>query len=235
MSDTTILEFSSGSISTDGQFQLVFHVNIFLVAVTAIFVLATLPRALARFSRVTEWWNGHILHSINLNNRRPRRLPPSPPPHSTSKVPASPPPDEPCTASSSGHDGVTSEESHTYVSHSNLIRRPTTGKAAENVLPPHVRAWSSILPPVGNLLRYRLDSGFSAGQALVLGVYTAVLIYPVFLKSDPFTDPLRTGFVAVSQMPLVYMLGTKNNILGMFLAMGYERVGNFMHFPTFMC
>lgn len=228
MSDTTILEISSGSISTDGQFRLVFHVNLFLVAVTAVFVLATLPRALARFSRAAEWGNGHILHSVNLNHRRPRRLPPSPPPQSAGKVPASPPADEPYTASSSGHDGVTSEESHTYVSHTNLIRRPTNGKAAENMLPPHVRAWSSILPPVGNILRYRLDSGFSAGQAMVLGVYTAVLIYPVFLKSDPFNDPLRTGFVAISQMPLVYMLGTKNNILGMFLAMGYERL-NYIH------
>lgn len=228
MSDTPVLQTRSASSSSiDDQFRLVFHVNIFLLAVTAIFVLATLPQALARFSHITEW-NGHFLRSINLNNRRPRRLPPSPPPKSSSKPPASPPPDEPYTASSSGHDGVTSEESHTYVSHTNLIGRPTTSKAAESMLPPHVRAWSSILPPVGNLLRYRLNSGFSAGQALVLGFYSVVLLYPTFLKSDPFTDPLRTGFVALSQIPLVYILGTKNNIIGMFLAMGYERVRSSM-------
>ncbi|KAL4063459.1 hypothetical protein V8B97DRAFT_2020797 [Scleroderma yunnanense] len=228
MSDATILATGSGSISEVDQFRLVLHVNIFLLAVTAIFALSTLPRAFARFSCAVEWQRGYFLRSIRLTNRRPRRLPPSPPPHSASKVPASPPPDQPYTASSTGHDGITSEESHTYVSHSNLIKRPTTSKAAGNALPPHVRAWSSILPPVGNLLRYRLDSGFSAGQALVLGFYSVVLVYPVFLKSDPFSDPLRTGIVAISQVPLVYMLGTKNNLLGMFLAMGYEKL-NYIH------
>ncbi|KAI6026492.1 ferric reductase like transmembrane component-domain-containing protein [Pisolithus microcarpus] len=228
MSDPTLLQTSPGSSGSVDALSLVFHVDLFILAVAAVFALATLPRAFARLSRSAEWRRGHILRSTRLDYRRPRRPPPLRPPPTPAKESTKTPPEEPQATSSSGHDGITSEESHTYVSHTNLIRRPSTGKAAANFLPPHVRAWSAILPPVGNLLRYRLDSGFSLGQALVLGLYSAILVYPVFLKSDPFTDPLRTGFVAISQIPLVYMLGTKNNLLGMFLALGYEKL-NYVH------
>ncbi|KAI6121233.1 hypothetical protein F5141DRAFT_1210912 [Pisolithus sp. B1] len=230
MSDPTTLETSSDSSGSVNALGLVFHVDIFLLAVAAVFALATLPRAFARLSRSMEWRRGHILRSTRLDYRRPRRSPPLRSPPTPAKEPTTIPPEEPQVASSSGHDGITSEESHTYVSHTNLIRRPSTGKATAKLLPPHVRAWSAILPPVGNLLRYRLDSGFSLGQALVLGLYSAILVYPVFLKSDPFTDPLRTGIVAMSQIPLVYILGTKNNLLGMFLAMGYEKARNILNY-----
>ncbi|KAI6032654.1 hypothetical protein F5J12DRAFT_712486 [Pisolithus orientalis] len=224
MSDPTVLQTSPGTGGTVDALGLVFHVDIFILAVGAVFALATLPQAFARLSRGAEWRHGHILRSIRLDYRRPRRRPPP----RSSPIPV--PPQELYATSSTGHGGVTSEESHTYVSHTNLIRRPSTGKSAAKLLPPHVRAWSAVLPQVGNLLRYRLDSGFSVGQALVLGLYSAILIYPVFLKSNPFTDPLRTGIVAMSQIPLVYMLGTKNNLLGVFLAIGYEKARNLLNY-----
>ncbi|KAG6330076.1 hypothetical protein ID866_9013 [Astraeus odoratus] len=195
MSDSTVLQTTSGANIGVDPFRLVFHVDILLLAVAAVFALATLPRAFARFSRGVEWRYGHVLRSLRLQNRHLRRAPlastqynPTKIPHSPTKVSRSPtkasrsptkvshsptkiPPtayiEEPYAATSTGHDGITSEESHTYVSHTHLIRRPSTGKSAASMLPPHVRAWSSVLPPVGNLFRYRLDSGFSAGQALL--------------------------------------------------------------------
>ncbi|KAI6025945.1 hypothetical protein F5J12DRAFT_715422 [Pisolithus orientalis] len=230
MLDPTVLQNNSVSEGTVDVLELVLHVDIFITAVAAVFALATLPRAFARLSRGAEWGCGHILRSARLDYRPSRRPPlPQSPPTPAEKL-TSMSPEEPHATSSAGHDGVTSEESHTCVSHTNLIRRPSTGKSAAKLLPPHVRAWSSVLPQVGNLLRYRLDSGFSVGQALVLGLYSAILIYPVFLKSDPFADPLRTGFVAMSQIPLVYMLGTKNNLLGMLLAIGYEKARNLLNY-----
>lgn len=62
------------------------------------------------------------------------------------------------------------------------------------------------------------------GQALILGVYAAVLVYASFLGSNPFEDPTRMGYVAMSQIPIVYVLGTKNNVVGMSVGMGYEKV-----------
>ncbi|KAI6044555.1 ferric reductase like transmembrane component-domain-containing protein [Pisolithus marmoratus] len=223
MSNTT-----TDSAETVDAVGLVFHVDLLILAVAAVFALATLPRAFARFSRGTEWQTGYILRSTRLDYRQPRRPPPLRSPPTPAEKPTPMPPEEPHVASSAGHEAVTSEESHTCVSHTQLIRRPSTRKAAAKLLPPHVRSWSAVLPPVGNLLRYRLDSGFSLGQALVLGLYSAILVYPVFFQSEPFTDPLRTGFVAMSQIPLVYLLATKNNLLGMILAVGYEKL-NYIH------
>ncbi|KAF8443885.1 hypothetical protein L210DRAFT_3395367 [Boletus edulis BED1] len=197
--------------------NLVLHIDILIAALVTVFALSTLPRALARFSSATEWRHGHILRSIRLGSRRPlneKRLSPQ-------------------VASSSGHeylpDGVLSEESHTYFSHTNLLRHGSTRTLGSvSNLPPHVRAWSSVLPQIGGFLRYRLDAGFSVGQALILGLYAAILVYAAFLSSNPFEDPARMAFVAMSQIPIVYMLGTKNNLVGMCVAMGYEKL-NYLH------
>ncbi|KAJ3765256.1 hypothetical protein FB446DRAFT_625068, partial [Lentinula raphanica] len=43
-----------------------------------------------------------------------------------------------------------------------------------------------------------------------------------------FTDTVRFGWITASQLPFVYAFGTKNNVLGMFLGIGYEKI-NFMH------
>jgi len=193
--------------------QLVFHIDIFLVAFAGVFVLCALPRAIARFSRVAEWRQGLILRAIPLERRAPR-----PVMRSTQS---------PAVGTSAG-DNVTSDESHTLHSDAHLIRHPAA-KQEGWTLPPHVRAWSSRIPTFGNILRYRFETGFSLGQALVLLTYFAVLVYASFLKSNPFSDPLRTGFVAMSQIPIVYLLATKNNLLGILVGLGYEKVsvGNF--------
>lgn len=222
---------------TVDPFSLVLHIDIFILALATVFALSTLPRAFARFSSAAEWRHGHILRSIRLGTARFR----GPQPQITylhgSKDPS--PSNEkdlsPQVAgqpSSLGHepehvrDGVMmSEESHTYVAHTHLIRHASTRTLGSvSNLPPHFRAWSAILPPVGGFLRHRLNAGFSVGQALILGLYAAVLVYASFLKSNPFEDPVRMGIVAMSQIPIVYVLGTKNNIVGMCLGMGYEKV-----------
>lgn len=213
---------------------LVFHINILILALTTVFALSTLPRALARFSSAAEWRHGHILRSIRLGSGRLRGLKTfisypqaSPDPGPSNEKNLSP--QAAGFASSSGHeplrDVFASEESHTYFSHTNLLRHASTRTLGSvSGLPPHVRAWSAIIPPMGGFLRQRLDAGFSLGQALILGAYAAVLVYASFLQSNPFSDPVRMAFVAMSQIPVVYVLGTKNNVVGMCIGMGYEKV-----------
>lgn len=192
--------------------QLVFHINVFLLALAGVFALFALPRAVARFSRAAEWRHGHILRAIPLERRALK------PPMRSIQSPSSGPP---------AADNLTSDESHTFHSEAHLIRHPAAKEEGWS-LPPHVCAWSSHVPTFANILRYRLDVGFSLGQALVLVIYFATLVYAGFLKSSPFTDPLRTGFVAMSQIPVVYLLATKNNILGIFIGLGYEKL-NYIH------
>ncbi|KAF9239998.1 hypothetical protein BU15DRAFT_74226 [Melanogaster broomeanus] len=220
-------------------FNLVLHADIFLLAIAAVFALATLPRALARFSRAAEWTQGHLLRSVRLQSTRRRpslqQQQPTSPRSAQGPSPSTSSPPDPGFASSSGHDGaqdgVTSEGSHTYFSHSHLL--PTRFHPLQTH--PLLRLAPSACPRVvcdstsrWGLLRYRLDMGFSVGQAIVLGIYGVVMIYASFWSSDPFRDPLRTGYVAMAQIPVVYVLGTKNNVLGMCVAMGYERL-NYIH------
>ncbi|KAG1732109.1 ferric reductase like transmembrane component-domain-containing protein [Suillus lakei] len=174
-------QLATSSYPAVDPFQLVFHIDIFLLALAGVFALAK-----------------PVMRSV--------QFPPS-------GAPAA--------------DNLTSDESHTLHSEAHLIRHPAAKKEGWS-LPPHVRAWSSRVPTFANILRYRLDVGFSLGQALVLVIYSAALVYPGFFKSNPFADPLRTGFVAMSQIPVVYLLATKNNLLGMFLGLGYEKL-NYIH------
>ncbi|KAG2040684.1 ferric reductase like transmembrane component-domain-containing protein [Suillus americanus] len=197
---------------TVNAFQLVFHIDVFLLALSAVFAVFALPRAVARFSRAAEWRHGHILRAIPLKRRAPK---------SPMRSVQSPP------SGSAAADNLTSDESHTFHSEAHLIRHPAAKEEGWS-LPPHVRAWSSRVPTFSNILRYRLDVSFSLGQGLILVIYSAALVYAGFLKSNPFVDPLRTGFVAVSQIPIVYLLATKNNILGIFLGLGYEKL-NYIH------
>jgi predicted ferric reductase len=193
-------------------FQLVFHIDVFLLVLAGVFALFSLPRAVARFSRAAEWRHGHILRAIPLKRRAPK-----PPTRSVQSPPSGP----------SVADNLTSDESHTFHSEAHLIRHPAAKEEGWS-LPPHVRAWSSRVPTFANILRYRLDSSFSLGQALVLAIYFVALVYAGFLQSNPFEDPLRTGFIAMSQIPIVYLLATKNNILGIFIGLGYEKL-NYIH------
>lgn len=201
-----------GSSPAVNPFQLVFHIDIFLLALAGVFALFALPRAIARFSRAAEWRHGHILRAIPLERRAPK-----PAMRSIQTLAFGAP----------APDNVTSEESHTLHSDAHLIRHPAAKQEGWS-LPPHVRAWSSRVPTFANILRYRLEEGFSLGQALILMIYSVVLVYAGFLRSNPFADPLRTGFVAMSQIPVVYLLATKNNLLGMFVGLGYEKL-NYIH------
>ncbi|KAJ3997205.1 hypothetical protein F5050DRAFT_1459985 [Lentinula boryana] len=49
-------------------------------------------------------------------------------------------------------------------------------------------------------------------------------IYPAFYKTNPFSDPVRYAWIGVSQLPFVFALSSKNNVLGYFLGSGYDKV-----------
>jgi ferric-chelate reductase len=107
------------------------------------------------------------------------------------------------------------------------IRRPITRARPRHNLtsyPPHVPEWPAIARPLGGFLRFRVAPSYSLGQFLLVLGYSAVMAYSWFYKSNPFADPNRTGFVAVSQLPIIIALATKNNLVGLFLGAGYEKV-----------
>ena len=66
--------------------------------------------------------------------------------------------------------------------------------------------------------------GHSVGRTIILLGYFTIVIFALLYKSNPFKAYVRAGFVAAAQVPIVVALGTKNNVIGRFLSMGYEKV-----------
>ncbi|KAJ7153949.1 ferric reductase like transmembrane component-domain-containing protein [Mycena crocata] len=101
--------------------------------------------------------------------------------------------------------------------------------APKSPCPPPLKPAPSFLRPVVSVLRSRVVSGLSVTQMIVCVAYLNVLLYPsLYMSTGPFVDYNRFGYISVSQVPFVVALATKNNILGMLLGKGYEKL-NFLH------
>ncbi|KAG6327686.1 hypothetical protein ID866_11403, partial [Astraeus odoratus] len=94
--------------------------------------------------------------------------------------------------------------------------------------PVHMPMLSSLVYPVTSILSRRVHESYTVANILLVTTYTAIIFYVGLYKSNPFTDPLRAGWVVASQIPFVYILATKNNVIGMLLGVGYEKL-NYLH------
>lgn len=97
-------------------------------------------------------------------------------------------------------------------------------RGSDQLPPKPFRSWSNIFHPISSFLGHSVMPGYSIGHVVIMLGYLAIFLYASLYKSNPFTEPARAGFVALAQMPIVFALGTKNNLLGMVLGVGYEKV-----------
>jgi len=188
---------------------LMYHVNLFILAVYAAIFFLRLPRFLARFWKPSEWLNGHILRSVRpISPRRPHII------HTTHNA----------TSAYTENYGSSSVDSHTLCDHNSAMRMEEKNRPATTNYPPHVSAGHALFAPLMGPLGFRVVPGFSATQLIVLCGWFALLIYPTLYKSTgPFTDPVRAGWVGTAQLPFVFAFASKNNVLGHFLGLGYEK------------
>ncbi|KAF9055495.1 hypothetical protein BDZ89DRAFT_1125231 [Hymenopellis radicata] len=187
---------------------LIYHICILVLGLIALLFLLRIPRIVARLARREAWSQGHFLRNVAFHGS-PRIV------HLThDKVPSS---------------GMSSDESHTYYQHATHIQR-LDEKGGQMVLnyPPHVSTCPSFLRGLSSELSTRILPGYSLSQVICGLVYLGCWIYPTLYKSNPFSDPERTGWVAIGQLPFVFAFASKNNALGPFLGLGYEKL-NFMH------
>ena len=89
--------------------------------------------------------------------------------------------------------------------------------------PPHIGTCAKpfrlfLLP-----LRSRVLPGVSGGQVVIVVVYCYLMGYAAWYDSNIFTDEERTGWIAVTQMPLLFALAQKSNFLSTLLGQGYEK------------
>jgi ferric-chelate reductase len=73
-------------------------------------------------------------------------------------------------------------------------------------------------------------SGTKRFAVIVIVAYLATLIYCIVYKSPLITSPNRAGFLALAQLPVVFLLGTKSSLLSLLLGpgAGYEKL-NWIH------
>ena len=90
-----------------------------------------------------------------------------------------------------------------------------------------------MFPTIASYLRVGVRPGLTIGKSILLLGYFGIMLYAGLYGSNPFSDPVRAGFLAASQIPVIVALGTKNNIVGMLIGFGYERVSILM-MPEFV-
>ncbi|KAF8908120.1 hypothetical protein CPB84DRAFT_1813372 [Gymnopilus junonius] len=189
----------------------VYHVDLVLIALMAFFILTRLPRVFALFWS-SEWLNGHILYHIP--HRPSRRVVQAV--HSTF-----PPPRE-------KGKGQSSDDSHTSSSDTQIQRLDEKGAPVAINFPPHISLSVKIFRPLLSCLRTRVAPGMSIFQVLVMTIYFAIVFYCGLYRSNVFTDNTRTGWIALAQLPFVFVFAQKNNVFGSLIGCGYEKL-NFLH------
>ncbi|KAJ7768301.1 hypothetical protein B0H16DRAFT_1716319 [Mycena metata] len=189
----------------------VYHVNIFILALVAAFWICTLPRAVARLWRYSEWSTGHIFRYVARPTPNPTVVMSSRGAHPATKE-------------------LSSDISHmTFSQVKHAKRIDSRGVPIRVLYPPHVATCLALLRPLAAPLSIRISPGFTIAQLLVLLLYVSVLIYPLSVATaGPFVDLDRTAWIATSQLPLIILFASKNNLLGMMLGTGYESL-NFVH------
>ncbi|KAJ8090405.1 hypothetical protein PM082_019003 [Marasmius tenuissimus] len=187
------------------SFQLLYHIDLLIIAVFALFFLLRLPRLVARFWSISELFEGLFLHHQSLRSRRRIHF-------NAEKGPS--------------HRDLSTDNSHNRVRSARRVGEK--GYSVEPSCPPHVLPYPVFLRPVVRRLSKRIAPGISASNMIVMVIYFAVLIYPAFYKANPFGTPDRYGWISVAQYPFVLAMAGKNNVLGSLWGLGYEKL-NFMH------
>lgn len=87
-----------------------------------------------------------------------------------------------------------------------------------------MHAFSSLVLPISSLLQQRVLKRYPLGQALLMSLYGLLIFSAAVHKLNPFVNFTHITWIAVSQLPWVYMRATKNNVIGAFVGAGYEKV-----------
>ncbi|CCM01239.1 uncharacterized protein FIBRA_03288 [Fibroporia radiculosa] len=212
--------------ATFSQATLVLDVDVALFFVACLFILLALPRAVARYSTLSAWTEGSFFRSVKIRNPvafRPYQLDPKITPMDSQDTLND-------TVEIDLEKGVAASDD----SHSDTMVEFPSQKAnmqARTGRPPiYMPAWSTMFPGVAYIFSIHIRPGYSLGMCLLFLAYLAGMLYASLYKADLFTTPSRLGYVAVSQFPLIYILATKNNIVGGLIGMGYEKLNVFHRF-----
>jgi ferric-chelate reductase len=210
----------------------IFHIDVVLLGLFALYVVLTLPRALVYLFQNSEIQNSFFLRSQSGAAPRTtsRHRSDTHGSSGATNTPTSPTVPALVDIPEYGVEGEKGTKSSEAQCPALII--PARATATADVkgppscrVPTRVPRWIRILhPTLAYALNFRVAPGFSFGNLLVLLVYTALMLYASLRRPNPFSNPLRIGYLAISQVPIVVALAGKTNWLGLACGLGYEKV-----------
>ncbi|KAI6169660.1 hypothetical protein EDD17DRAFT_23150 [Pisolithus thermaeus] len=209
------------SNSSDLDITLAYHLDIVIAIVILLFALFNVPRAVARFANPSERFRGHLLRYVPLR-RKPRiNL-------NTQSIYLYSDPEKSAIDLNDSSEGCSTTFKALPALPTQSLRNATGSSPFGGQKPVHMPMLSSLVHPVTSILGYSVHEGYTVGQVLLMAGYAAMIFYCGFYKSNPFSDPLRAGWVAISQIPFAYIFASKNNVVGALVGVGYEKL-NYLH------
>ena len=222
--------------------EIAFYTDVLILFVLLFFTLTSLPRIIARLTHGSAWRDGWIILRGASSS-----TPPAPfsqtneSAYTLSRKPTlsrNPTLSRKATLNEKtlGLGGMGSTESETYessfgpydgtpkpLSHVNVLPHLRNARGEAGREPLRVRSYHAMLHPISRPLSARY-AGYSMGQYVVLLVYAVLMGVAMFLYASPVNNIKRAGYVCISQIPVVFALGTKNSLVGWLVGMGYEKV-----------
>ncbi|KZV76900.1 hypothetical protein PENSPDRAFT_747452 [Peniophora sp. CONT] len=231
-----------------GALPFVWHIDVLLCVLFGIFVLSTLPRAVARYTAHGELFAGlYLRRGKPTNGARGAAI--ATVPAAGHAMPKTPVPE----AAMMMHDGATVDDegtmrldaadaglnepampaSSTTASHAALLNYAVVDSdngARQAVNPPaHISSYLALTHPViSYVANFPVAAGLPFKHFAVLLIYFGILLYVGVRGTSPFTDPRRPVDVAISQLPFVLAFSQKNNVLAVLSGLGYEKL-NYLH------
>lgn len=181
-----------------------------------IFAAFNAPRAVARFANRSEWSQGLLLRFSSTSTKPRINL-------NTQSIYLQSDPLKPAIAL----DASTESCSTAFKALPPLPQQAwekTVPHTSGGEQPVHMPMVSSLTCSLTRIVSRRVHREYTIGQVILMAGYLAAVFYAGFYKSNPFTDPLRSGWIVASQIPFVYISATKNNVVGTLVGVGYEKV-----------
>ncbi|KAG8719811.1 hypothetical protein FRC09_010590 [Ceratobasidium sp. 395] len=189
--------------------DLVFYTDMALVGVLGVVTLVYLPRTITHYLHKSSRREGRVLRRSRTNPTGARSPLSKDIPLSTVRTTQYP-------LDRSGSYSATPSVTPHLPERSLLSTGPRTP-------PPHLHSYTSYIPTIGRILNHHI-LGLTVHQLAILAAYILVTAIALFYQSNPTTNVPRAGYVVLSQMPIVFALGTKNSVVSLLTGISYEKV-----------
>lgn len=205
------------AVSTVKSFVFLYHINILILVLFAIFFVAVLPRVItARMAPRARFTGFFLLSGGGSADAPPARRPTESMHHDD---------DDTQTL----HNNNPFEDGQSMVMPRDVapVVFGTPGGLG-GTGPMRVRSLLSLHPLLGAIANYSVLPGWPLRKLAVFVVYFGIYLYAGLYRNNPFASPYRAGVLGASQIPLVVACVMKNNFIQYLTGVAYEKL-NYVH------